>query len=37
MNTEAEVKEAELDYRLQRNGFEGALTWNSFVVTEEDY
>lgn len=37
MNTEEEVQLAEVDYRLERNGFEGSRAWNSFVVTDENY
>ena len=36
MNSEEEIKMAEIDYRLGRNGFEGAREWNSFIVTDDD-
>jgi hypothetical protein len=36
MNTEEEISQAEKDYRLGQNGFEGAKEWNSFVVYEDD-
>lgn len=35
MNTEEEIVEAMKDYQLQQNGFENALTWNSFVITAD--
>ncbi|XP_033742731.1 pirin-like isoform X2 [Pecten maximus] len=35
MNTEEEINQTIKDYRQQQNGFENALTWNSFVVTED--
>jgi len=34
MNTEEEIQEAEKDYTHQRNGFEGAHAWNSWVAYE---
>ncbi|XP_060065272.1 pirin-like isoform X2 [Ylistrum balloti] len=35
MNTQEEIGQAMRDYQMQRNGFENAMTWNSFVVTED--
>lgn len=35
MNTEDEIKEAIQDYLQDRNGFEGARSWNSFVARED--
>lgn len=37
MCTDEEIREAQNDYRLGKNGFENAHTWNSFVAYEEDY
>ena len=36
MNTEAEIREAISDYRLGKNGFENARTWNSFIVRKDE-
>ena len=36
MNTDEEVRQARKDYIQNKNGFEGAKQWNSFVVTEAD-
>ena len=35
MTTNEEISEAENDYRYERNGFENAQSWNSFIATEE--
>jgi len=35
MNTEEEIQEALKDYQYERNGFENAMTWNSFIITED--
>jgi hypothetical protein len=31
-----EISQAERDYQLGQNGFEGAQEWNSFIVREDD-
>lgn len=35
MTSEEEARAALQDYIHERNGFEGAKSWNSFVVYEE--
>lgn len=35
MNTDEEIAEAKKDYILERNGFENARSWNSFIVLED--
>ncbi len=35
MNTQEEIQQAYKDYQLGRNGFEGAVTWNSGVNQDD--
>lgn len=35
MNTEEEILQTINDYRQEKNGFENAMSWNSFVVRDD--